>query len=166
MIQVYTGDGKGKTTAAFGQAIRAWGQGMKVAIFQFLKKEPSGEVKAARELGIGVHLYGSGSWLINRAPTEEEKRLAGRGLEEAAAAVRNGCQVVILDEISHAVNLGLLPLSALLEFIEELPAGVELVLTGRAMPEELIARADLVTEMKEVKHPYQKGIAARRGVEY
>ena len=166
MIQVYTGDGKGKTTAAFGLALRARGQGLRVEIFQFLKKEASGEVKAARELGIGVYQYGSGSWLIDRAPTEEEKRLAARGLEEAAAAARNGCQVVILDEVSHAVNLGVLPFPALLGFIEELPAGVELVLTGRAMPEELIARADLVTEMKEVKHPYQKGIKARRGIEY
>ncbi|NLY89153.1 MAG: cob(I)yrinic acid a,c-diamide adenosyltransferase [Firmicutes bacterium] len=166
MIQVYTGDGKGKTTAAFGLALRACGQGLKVEIFQFLKKEASGEVKAARKLGIGVHQYGSGSWLIDRAPTEEEKRLAGQGLKEAAAAMRNGCQVVILDEISHAINLGLLPLSALLGFIETLPAGVELVLTGRAMPEELIARADLVTEMREVKHPYQKGVTARRGIEY
>ncbi|HHU82296.1 MAG TPA: cob(I)yrinic acid a,c-diamide adenosyltransferase [Firmicutes bacterium] len=166
MIQVYTGDGKGKTTAAFGLALRACGQGLKVEVFQFLKKGISGEVKAARKLGIGVRQYGSGSWLIDRAPTEEEKRLAGRGLEEAAAAVQNGCQVVILDEISHTINLGLLPLSALLGFVESLPAGVELVLTGRAMPEELIARADLVTEMKEVKHPYQKGIKARRGVEY
>ncbi len=166
MIQVYTGDGKGKTTAAFGLALRARGQGLRVEIFQFLKKEASGEVKAARELGLGVYQYGSGSWLIDRAPTEEEKRLAARGLEEAAAAARNGCQVVILDEISHAVNLGVLPLPALLGFVEELPAGVELVLTGRAMPEELIARADLVTEMKEVKHPYQKGIKARRGIEY
>ena len=166
MIQVYTGDGKGKTTAAFGLALRARGQGLRVEIFQFLKKEASGEVKAARELGIGVYQYGSGSWLIDRAPTEEEKRLAARGLEEAAAAARNGCQAVTLDEISHAGNLGVLPLPALLGFIEELPAGVELVLTGRAMPEELIARADLVTEMKEVKHPYQKGIKARRGIEY
>ena len=165
MIQVYTGDGKGKTTAAFGLALRARGQGLKVEIFQFLKKGRSGEVEAARKLGIGVHQYGSGSWLIDRAPTEEEKRLAVRGLEEAAAAVQNGCQVVILDEISHAVNLGLLPLSTLLGFIENLPAGVELVLTGRAMPEELTARADLVTEMKEVKHPYQKGVKARRGME-
>lgn len=166
MIQVYTGDGKGKTTAAFGLALRAWGQGLKVEIFQFLKKRKSGEVKAAQELGIGVHQYGSGDWLVDRAPTEEEKRLAGQGLEEAAAAARNGCQVVILDEVSHAVNLGLLPLSALLGFVENLPAGVELVLTGRAMPEELTARADLVTEMKEVKHPHQKGVKARRGIEY
>lgn len=166
MIQVYTGDGKGKTTAAFGLALRAHGQGLTVEIFQFLKKGTGGEVKAARKLGIGVHQYGSGSWLVDRAPTEEEERLAARGLEKAAAVVRNGCQLVILDEISHAINLGLLPLAALIRFIEKLPAGTELVLTGRAMPEELTARADLVTEMKEGKHPYQKGIKARRGMEY
>jgi len=166
MIQVYTGNGKGKTTAALGLALRAHGQGLSVAIFQFLKKEKSGEIKAGRELGISIRQYGSGCWLIDRRPTEEEKQLAAKGLAEAAAAVCRGFRLVVLDEISHAVNLGLLSLADVLSFLEKLPVEMELVLTGRAMPEELIQRADLVTEMQEVKHPYHRGTGPRRGIEY
>ncbi len=166
MIQVYTGNGKGKTTAALGLALRAYGQGLSVAIFQFLKKEESGEVKACRELGIPIRQYGSGSWLIGRQPTEEEKQLAAKGLAEAAAAVSQGYRLVILDEISHAVNLGLLSLADVLSFLEKRPLETEVVLTGREMPAELIDCADLVTEMKEIKHPFYQGTGPRRGIEY
>ena len=122
-------------------------------------------MKAAQGWESAFTSTGAATGLLTALP--RKKKTPGRPRAGRGGRRRPGrCQVVILDEISHAVNLGLLPLSALLGFVENLPAGVELVLTGRAMPEELTARADLVTEMKEVKHPYQKGVKARRGIEY
>lgn len=167
MIQVYTGDGKGKTTAAVGLAIRAHGQGLRVAFLQFLKTErENGEARVLRQLGILCRQYGSGRWLINREPDPEELALAAQGLADAEWAVAAGYQVVILDEISHAVNLGLLPEEKVRSLAAQLPPDVELVLTGRDMPEALRRMADLLTEMRAVKHPYTQGIGARRGIEY
>ncbi len=167
MIQVYTGNGKGKTTAAIGQAVRARGQGLKVGVFQFLKAgKQTGEAQILEKVGVLFRQYGSGRWLINCLPEQEEVDLAMRGLEEVKQAISEGYNLVVLDELSHAINFGLIPLDRVLSFITELPKDVELVLTGRDMPEQLIASADLVTEMKEVKHPYKKGIAFRRGIEY
>ncbi len=166
MIQVYTGDGKGKTTAAIGLAVRAKGQGLRVAVFQFLKKGETGEKQALHTLGILFQQYGSGRWMIDRQPDEAEITLAQKGLAAAAEAIAGGYQVVILDEISHAVNFGLLPLEKVLTLARTLPAECELVLTGRDFPAELLALADLITEMKAVKHPYERGIGPRRGIEY
>lgn len=167
MIQVYTGKGKGKTTAAIGQAVRARGQGLRVGVFQFLKAgRQTGEVRILEKMGILFQQYGSGRWLINRLPEQEEVDLAIRGLEEAEQAITEGYDLVVLDEISHAINFGLIPLDRVLSVVTNLPKDIEIVLTGRDMPEQLVARADLVTEMKEVKHPYKKGIASRRGIEY
>lgn len=166
MIQVYTGDGKGKTTAAIGLAVRAKGQGLKVGVFQFLKAGETGEAQTLRALGILFQQYGSGRWLINRQPEKEEIALAAKGLDDVVEAITAGYHVLILDEISHAINFGLLPLEKVLALGKTLPAEQELVLTGRAMPEELLAIADLVTEMKAVKHPYERGIGPRRGIEY
>ncbi|NLY91820.1 MAG: cob(I)yrinic acid a,c-diamide adenosyltransferase [Firmicutes bacterium] len=167
MIQVYTGDGKGKTTAAVGLAVRAHGQGLRVAVFQFLKTEQdNGEAHVLRRLGILCRQYGSGRWLFNRKPDREELVLAAQGLADVERAVNAGYQVVILDEISHAVNLGLLPGEKVRSLAAKLPADVELILTGRDMPEELLKMADLITEMRAVKHPYTQGIGARRGIEF
>ncbi|HEY8392690.1 MAG TPA: cob(I)yrinic acid a,c-diamide adenosyltransferase [Capillibacterium sp.] len=167
MIQVYTGDGKGKTTAAVGLAIRAHGQGLRVAFFQFLKTErENGEARALRRLGILCRQYGSGRWLFNREPDQEELALAAQGLADAEWAIKAGYQVVVLDEISHAVNLGLLPGEKVRALAADLPPGVELILTGRDMPGDLQKMADLITEMRAVKHPYTRGIGARRGIEY
>ena len=167
MIQVYTGDGKGKTTAAVGLAVRAHGHGLRVAVFQFLKTEQdNGEARIVQQLGIACRQYGSGRWLIDRAPDAEELALAAQGWADVKKAVHGGDQLVVVDEISHAVNLGLLPLEQVRSLAVNLPAHVELVLTGRAMPAELVALADLVTEMRAVKHPYAQGISARRGIEY
>lgn len=167
MIQVYTGDGKGKTTAAVGLAVRAHGHGLRVAVFQFLKTDrDNGEARVLRRLGILCRQYGLGRWLVGRVPNPEELALAAQGWAEVEQAVRSGYQVVVVDEISHAVNLGLLSLEPVRALALNLPAGVELVLTGRAMPPELLALADLVTEMRAVKHPYEQGIGARRGIEY
>ncbi|NLW55269.1 MAG: cob(I)yrinic acid a,c-diamide adenosyltransferase [Firmicutes bacterium] len=166
MIQVYTGDGKGKTSAAMGLAVRAKGQGLKVGVFQFLKAGETGEKEALRALGILFQQYGSGRWLINREPDKEEIALALKGLADVAEAIAAGFQVLILDEISHALNYGLLPLEKVLALARTLPAECELVLTGRDFPAELLALADLVTEMRAVKHPYARGIGPRRGIEY
>lgn len=167
MIQVYTGDGKGKTTAAVGLAVRAHGHGLRVAVFQFLKTDrDNGEARALQRLGIYCRQYGSGRWLINRPPDAEELALAAQGWADVEEAVRAGYQLVVVDEISHAVNHGLIALEQVQSLAVKLPAHVELVLTGRAMPPELLALADLVTEMQARKHPYQIGIGARRGIEY
>ncbi|NLM36824.1 MAG: cob(I)yrinic acid a,c-diamide adenosyltransferase [Firmicutes bacterium] len=167
MIQVYTGDGKGKTTAAVGLAVRAHGHGLRVAVFQFLKTgQENGEARVLRQLGIPCRQYGSGRWLLNRPPDQEELALAAQGWTEVEKAVYGGYQVVVVDEISHAVNLGLLPLAQVRSLALKLPAEVELVMTGRAMPPELLTLADLVTEMQAVRHPYARGVSARRGIEY
>lgn len=167
MIQVYTGDGKGKTTAAVGLAVRAHGHGLRVAVFQFLKTDrDNGEARVLRRLGIPCRQYGTGRWLIDRAPDREELALAAQGWAAVEQAVRSGYQLVVVDEISHAVNLGLLALEKVRSLAVKLPAHVELVLTGRAMPAELLVLADLVTEMRAVKHPYAQGVGARRGIEY
>jgi cob(I)alamin adenosyltransferase len=167
MIQIYTGDGKGKTTAAVGLAVRAHGHGQRVAVFQFLKTEQeNGEARVLRRLGIFCRQYGSGRWLVDREPDREELALAAQGWAEVERAVTTGYQLVVLDEISHAVNGGLLRLEQVRSLLAEAPSGVELVLTGREMPEELLVLADLITEMRAVKHPFTRGIGARKGIEY
>ena len=167
MIQIYTGNGKGKTTAAVGLAVRAHGHGLRVAVFQFLKTEgENGEAQSLGQLGIFCRHYGSGRWLVNREPDPEELALAAKGWTEIQTAIHSGYQIIVLDEISHAVNLGLLSVTQVCSLVANLPADVELILTGREMPEQLINLADLVTEMQAVKHPYTRGIGARRGIEF
>ena len=130
------------------------------------KRGETGEKEALRALGILFQQYGSGRWLINRQPEQAEIALALQGLTDVAEAIAAGYQVLVLDEISHAVNCGLLPLERVLALARTLPAECELVLTGRDFPAELLALADLVTEMKAIKHPYARGIGPRRGIEY
>ncbi len=163
-IQVYTGNGKGKSTAAFGLALRAAGAGMKVLIIQFLKGQRYSEHESFEKLGIDYELYGTEEFVVGE-PSEKVKRLCRDGLERARRAFKEGYDVVILDEANVAVHLKAMELSDLLKIIDEKPESVELVITGRYAPEEVIERADLVTEMREIKHYYQKGVQARRGIE-
>jgi cob(I)alamin adenosyltransferase len=169
-LQVYTGEGKGKTTAAIGLAVRALGAGMSVFFAQFIKSGRYSEIEALEAISGSLGLlvcrqYGKGCFIM-RAPEEEDIEAARNGLEDALREMLSGrYQLVALDEANVAVKLGLLKKEDLLCFVDQRPEGVELVITGRGASEELIARADLVTEMKEVKHYYQKGVKARKGIE-
>ena len=164
-VQVYTGDGKGKTTAAMGLALRAAGAGLKVFIAQFVKSEKYSEIFALERFPelITCRQYGSGCWLQGR-PSDEDVRLAKSALEEVRRIVAaGGHDVVILDEANIATYFGLLTVDDLTALIDIKPPGVELVFTGRKADPKLIERADLVSEMREVKHYYQKGVLARKG---
>jgi len=169
LIQVYTGDGKGKTTAAIGLAMRAIGKGFKVYMVQFLKGRHYGEVETAKRLSDSFVLVQSGldTFVKKGEPSAEDLRLAHEGLELARKAITGGeYDIVILDEINVAVELGVLTLDEILPVIDAKPDTVELVLTGRYAPAEFCERADLITEMKNVRHCYDKGVALREGIEY
>ncbi|MBM4306118.1 MAG: cob(I)yrinic acid a,c-diamide adenosyltransferase [Deltaproteobacteria bacterium] len=166
-IQVYTGDGKGKTTAALGLALRASGAGLKVYFAQFVKGMVYSEIKALRNLSHSVVIkqYGKDGF-INRASGEEDKKAAEEGLNDARRIVKSGeYDLVILDEANIAVQLDLISVKDLLELIYSKPDHVEIVLTGRSADPKIIEAADLVTEMTDVKHYYRKGIQARNGIE-
>ena len=165
-VHVYTGNGKGKTTAAFGLALRAAGSGYKTFIGQFLKGVKYGELEIERFTGGLVKVKQFGKPDFVHEITEEDIELAKQGFEECKKAVFSGeYQIVILDEINVAIYFKLIETKDVLELIKNRPEGVEIVLTGRYAPNELIEIADLVTEMKEVKHYFQKGIQAREGIE-
>lgn len=168
MIQVYTGNGKGKSTAAFGFALRALGRGLRVEVIQFLKGEESGERKAfARAFPeVGWRYFGRPGFIRGK-PSPEDCRRVEEGLAWAwEVAARGKANLLILDEINNALSLGLLSLERVVTFLKEKPPSLEVVLTGRNAPLEIIALADLVTEMHEIKHPYQQGIGKRKGIEY
>ena len=166
-VQIYTGDGKGKTTAALGLAMRAIGAGIRVFIAQFAKGRGSSEQRAFSRLGEQVVFQQFGTSGLIRGPARlKDRQLANAALHQTRVAMRNGDYgMVILDEANVAVMLGIVDLDDLLELINEKPNHVELVITGRAAHPRLIERADLVTEMREVKHYYRQGIAARVGIE-
>jgi cob(I)alamin adenosyltransferase len=169
MIQVYTGNGKGKTTAALGLALRACGHGRKVAMIQFMKGDIEyGEVKIAPKIpGFELHQFGLPTFVKKGAPSEEDLRLAREGFDFTRKIIADGNHdLVILDEINVAVDYGLIPLNDLSSLLDSVPDKMEIVLTGRYAHEKIIARADLVTEMREIEHPYQKGVEAREGIEY
>lgn len=172
LVMVYTGNGKGKTTAAFGLALRAVGHGAAVYVVQFLKgpERMYGEAEAAqRYLGEFLTVVQSGrDEFVNRLdPSPEDRELARQGLELARRAMLSGrYQMVVLDEVNVALDYGLLSLRDVLDLIDDRPPQVDLVLTGRHAPAELLARADMVSEVREVKHHYQRGIGARPGIEF
>lgn len=168
LVQVYTGNGKGKTTAALGLTVRAVGQGLRVYIGQFLKGVPYGELATlARLPNVTVRQFGRSEWVDPTCITDEDRAMAERALQDGAEAMRSGeYDVVILDEVNVAAGWGLLDVDRVLQLIESKPTKVELILTGRSAPPEVIDVADLVTEMREIKHPYQKGITSRRGIEF
>jgi cob(I)alamin adenosyltransferase len=166
-VQVYTGDGKGKTTAALGLALRAAGAGLKVYIGQFLKKGDYSEIKALERLAdfITVEQFGLGRFIKGK-PTQEEIRAAGRGLKRLKAMMTSGrYDIIIIEEGNVAVTCGLFPAQDLLSLIAAKPDDVELVITGRNAAAEILEKADLVTEMKSIRHYFEKGVAARTGIE-
>jgi cob(I)alamin adenosyltransferase len=166
-VHVYTGDGKGKTTAALGLAMRAAGAGFKVFVAQFVKGMDYSELHSFALLHewITIRQYGRRCF-IRDTPGEEDMLLARRGFEESARAVASGdFRVVILDEASIAIHYHLFSVDELLGLIASRPPHVEIVVTGRHAPPELIACADLVTEMREVKHYFREGLLARTGIE-
>jgi cob(I)alamin adenosyltransferase len=165
-VQVYTGSGKGKTTAAIGLAVRAMGAGIKVFFAQFLKSGDYSEIQILRNLeNITCRQYGVGGF-ITRTPSSEDIAAARLGVDDAARAMKSGDYgVVILDEANVACNLGLISKEELMSLVNERPPAAELVLTGRGAPPELIEAADLVTEMREIKHYFNSGVKARKGIE-
>jgi len=166
-IQVYTGDGKGKTTAALGLALRAAGAGARVFIAQFAKGRPTAELAALQRFSdlITIKRYGREHFIMGE-PEPEDVQAAQQGLQEVQQAIASGdYSLVILDEANIAVDLGLFSADALLTVIEAKPKQVEIIITGRNAHERIIDRADLVTEMRQVKHYYTRGVAARHGIE-
>jgi cob(I)alamin adenosyltransferase len=166
-VQVYTGGGKGKTTAALGLTLRAAGAGLKVHICQFMKSGDYSEIKALKKLGdrVTVAQFGTGQFVRGR-PSEKEIAAGRKGLGHLKAIIRDGgYDIVIAEEANVAVSCGLFSENELLSVIETKPENMELIITGRGATEKVIAKADLVTEMKAIKHYYDAGVAARVGIE-
>jgi cob(I)alamin adenosyltransferase len=168
LIQVYTGDGKGKTTAAIGQAIRAVGQGARVVMIQFMKGREYGEIRAVENVdNFEIHQFGRDEFVDKANPAQRDIDYAHKGLEKAQEILEDGgCDLLILDEINVAVDFNLIGIEDVLELIVHKPRHLELILTGRNAPQEFERVAHLVTEMKEIKHPYQQGIEMRKGIDY
>jgi cob(I)alamin adenosyltransferase len=168
-IQVYTGDGKGKTTAALGLAVRAAGHGYKTYIGQFLKGQEYGELLFLKKISVPIKIeqFGRKGFIhVSRDPDLEDIQRAKIGLKKCLQAMLSKeYKIIILDEIIVALHFGLLMEEDIHSFLDQKPEGVELVLTGRYAPESLIQRADLVTEMKDLKHYYNQGTRARKGIE-
>lgn len=168
-VHIYHGDGKGKTTAAMGLCLRAAGQGFAVGVAQFLKDGSSGECRALSGVP-GVRLFPFLPHVpFTFAMSEGERDNAAafyRGLLRQCGEEADRLDLLVLDEVLDAVGTGLVPEADLLRFVQQRPAGLELVLTGRGPSPELLALADYVTEMRAVRHPYQQGVSARRGVEW
>jgi len=166
-IQVYTGNGKGKTTAALGLAVRAAGAGLKVFIAQFIKMGEYSEISALKRFSdlITIEQYGRGRFIKGKL-SPGDIQAAGKGLERIKNIIDSGeYHVIILEEANVAVTCGLFSVEDLLKIIDTKPDDLEIVITGRNAMPEIIERADLVTEMKEIKHYYQKGVNARVGIE-
>jgi len=167
-VHLYTGDGKGKTTAAFGLAVRAAGHGKRVYVGQFMKGRPYGEnLELSDHPLITVEQYGEPDCISIDQVDEHHRELARSGLRRSREALFEGdYDVVVLDEIDVAIWFGLLSVSDVMDIVKQRPPHVELIMTGRQAPAALVKAADLVTEMREVKHYYRDGVLARAGVEY
>jgi cob(I)alamin adenosyltransferase len=168
LVIVHTGNGKGKTTAALGLLLRAAGQGLRVAMFQFIKAKSGnwGETRAARQLGVEIVPLGSGfTW--TSTDLERDRALAQEGWAQCRAAIESGSyELVVLDELTYCFAFGWLELEDVLAVLRNRPAGQHVVVTGRDAPQELLEFADLVTEMREIKHPFAAGIKAQKGIEF
>ena len=168
LLLVYTGDGKGKSTAAFGLALRAHGRGLRVRIFQFLKHQGArfGEHRALAQLGIPVEGLGDGFTWKSR-DLEASARLAQGGWERAKEAILSGeWDLVVLDEATYPLRYGWVSLEEFVDVLNHRPSHVHVVVTGRGAPEALMALADTVTEMRKVKHAFDQGVPAQRGIEH
>jgi len=169
LVQVYTGNGKGKTTAALGLAFRAVGHGMKVLMVQFMKGNVQrGELESAKKLSPNLTFkqVGRETFISKPNPDPKDLQLAQEGFSIAKRAIQDKeYDIVILDEINLAIDYGLIPLNDLLQIIDSKPDTVELILTGRNVKREILERADLVTEMVDRKHYYDRGVPAREGIE-
>ncbi|MHB8124808.1 MAG: cob(I)yrinic acid a,c-diamide adenosyltransferase [Desulfitobacteriaceae bacterium] len=170
LIQVYTGDSKGKTTAAFGLAVRAVGHGFKVFIIQFMKgQDYYGELQGLKRLEpeCQIEHYGGKGWVYKGNPSPEDIQEANKAFQRAKEIIAGGqWDIVILDEIFNAIWFEVLSEDELLKLLEIKPPHIEIVLTGRNASDNIIAKADLVTEMVQIKHPYEQGINARKGIEF
>ena len=168
-IQIYTGNGKGKTTAAIGQAVRAAGFGLQTYFVMFMKEFPYNEVKSLKKLKdlITIVQVGKDDFVYKKVPPSEEEKLKIKNALDTAKTkmLSSEYDLIVLDEIFVSIYFGLVSKEEVISFIDTKPENVELIMTGRYCPQEIIDKADLVTEMKEVKHYYEKGILARRGIE-
>lgn len=165
-IHIYTGNGKGKTTAALGISLRAVCAGKKVFFGQFIKGMDYSELRAAEYLpGFEIHQFGRDCFIYNK-PTEEDISAAKEGLKVCGEVLKNmDYDIVVLDELNVALYYKLFSVEEVIRILEERAEKLEVIITGRYAPQELIDMADLVTEMKEIKHYYRKGIQARKGIE-
>lgn len=172
LVEIYMGDGKGKTTAALGQAMRSAGCGLKVYMVQFLKSGKTGEIESSIRLFPEFQIFRFEKqrgffWTLNDAEKQELKGEIEKAFNFCMnVAANNECDVLILDEIMGVLQNKLLPVEKVISLINNKPKTMEIIMTGRAAPQEIIDMADLVTEMKEIKHYFKKGIPAREGIEY
>ena len=172
LVIVYTGNGKGKTTAALGLALRAIGYEHKVCMLQFIKGSwHYGEMNSSKKLEPNFELIAVGKGFVgildDNSPREEHEKYAAEALRICREKIFSGkYNVVILDEVNYAINLGLIDVQEIIKIIKEKPSSLDLVLTGRDAKEEIIELADLVTEMKEIKHPFKSGIKAKKGIDF
>lgn len=171
MIHIYTGNGKGKTTAAVGQAMRAAGQGLRVAWIQYCKDitaEPSGEIKMLKTIGVKCYEFAPQIPFFNR---RIKHSVVKKECTRSFALIKKIFKkllfdVVVLDEVNVALSNKFLSLATICTILKKKPASIEIIITGRGKHKKLYALADLITEMKEIKHPFNKGIKARKGIEY
>ena len=172
LVIVYTGNGKGKTTAALGLALRAIGYEHKVCMLQFIKGSwHYGEMDSSKKLEPNFELIAIGKGFVgildDNSPREEHEKYAAEALRICREKIfSEKYNVVILDEVNYAINLGLIDVQEIIKIIKEKPSSLDLVLTGRDAKEEIIELADLVTEMKEIKHPFKSGIKAKKGIDF
>ncbi len=168
LVMVYTGNGKGKTTAALGLALRAIGNGARVMMMQFMKGKTYGELKAAEHLpGFEIIMTGRSVFVDKKNPAEIDVKIAQEAFQKVRDSIDSGqYDLVILDEINVALDYTLISVSQVLNLINNRPAHVNLVLTGRNAPTAIMEASDMISEVKEIKHHYQKGIKARQGIEY
>jgi len=172
LVIVYTGNGKGKTTAALGMALRAVGYNHKICLIQFIKGSwPYGEMESAKRLEPELELIIAGKGFVgiidDKSPREEHVKIAKEAIQISKEKIKSGnYNIVILDEVNYAINLNLIDVNDVLELIKSKPENLNLVLTGNHAKNEIIELADLVTEMKEIKHPFKSGIKAKKGIDF
>lgn len=168
LLHIYTGEGKGKTTAALGLALRAWGHNMRVCVVQFMKKgEDYGEIRGLRKMGVEVFQFGSGRMVVEDKVCQEDIECARRAMDFCRDVLCcTEYDLIILDEVNVAIYFGLVSCDEVIGMLRKRQPGVEVVCTGRNAPEKLRQEADLVTIMAIEKHPYDEGVGARKGIEY